>query len=84
MEASVKSAAFVDPKTKRLVIHIVNVTEQPAEFELRIKRFGDTSLETVRTTGDLSDQKGDPILIRRGRCRGKLQPRENADAANRG
>ena len=76
MEASVKSAAFFDPETKRLVIHIVNVTKQPAEFELRIKEYGDTSLETVRTSGDLSDEKGDPILIRGGRYRGKLQPRE--------
>ena len=76
MELSVKSAAFVDPDTERLVVHIVNVTEQPTDFELRIKKYGDTSLETVRTSGELSDQAGEVIAISKGRYRGKLQPRE--------
>ena len=76
MEASVKSAAFVDPETKRLVIHIVNVTEKPTDFELKIEKYGDAILKTVRTTEDLTEKKGANILVKQGRCRGQLKARE--------
>ena len=76
MESSVKSSAFMDPETKQLVVHIVNVTKQPTDFELRVKNFPDGQLETTRTTGDLSDEAGKGIAIENGVCRGKLQPKE--------
>lgn len=76
MESSVKSVAFIDPETQRMVIHIVNTTEQPTDFELRIKKYGDVSLQTVRTSGDSSDEEGEVIEMRQGKCRGRLQPRE--------
>ena len=76
MESSVKSVAFTDPATKELVIHIVNVTQQPTDFRLSIKNGLDANAKTFRTSNDLSDEEGQDVDLQGGRYAGNLQPRE--------
>ena len=78
VEPIVKAAGFVDPETGRLVIHIVNITEKAADFEIKVKskRYRSAKFKTTRTDKDHSDAPSDPITLDKGKFKGKLSPRE--------
>ena len=78
MESIVKTTAFVDPETDRLVVHLVNITDDPAEFDLNVKspRYRDSTFSSTRTSAKVSDQAGEPVKLKSGKYSGSLGPRE--------
>jgi len=77
-EPIVKTTAFIDPETDRLVMHIVNITDKPADFELKVAgtRFKESQFKRTVTSGDVSEEEGEAITLKKGQYSGKLGPRE--------
>lgn len=77
-EPIVKAASFFDAESDRLVIHVVNITKKPVDFQLTVPlpRYDQARFTTIRTSGEVSEKEGDPITLKDGAHRGKLGPRE--------
>lgn len=73
-----KASAFIDPKTSRLVIHVVNLQDKGARMNLHIngEAYAEVQVEVHRTSAK-DDHKAYPVrTLSGGRLSDQLAPRE--------